>query len=106
MEQKLFLVRNIICNVHEVFILLCFVLYTGLLDATTKSYTPHPKVQLLESIYDVKLRLHPFIEDLHGYTQPHSFKFVLNTSGNAEMFYRNWNHDPWSEEGLVLLKVY
>ena len=76
-----------------------------LINVTTRSYSPHPKVELLEYIYDVRSWLTPFIEDLHGHTQPHCFKFVLNAKGCAEMFYKSWSHDAWVQEGLVLLKV-
>lgn len=76
------------------------------MHATAESYTPHPQVELLEFVYDIKSWMSHAIEDLHGHTQPHSFKFVLNSGGRCEMFYRNWSHDPWSETGLVLLKVY
>ena len=76
-----------------------------LINVTTRSYSPHPKVELLEYVYDVRSWLTPFIEDLHGHTQPHCFKFVLNAEGCAEMFYKSWSHDAWVQEGLVLLKV-
>ena len=80
-------------------------MFIGLLSATSNSYTPHPKVKLLEFVYDVKSWLSPHIEDLHGHTQPHCFKFVLNSDGYSEMYYKNWSHDVWSENGLILLKV-
>lgn len=40
----------------------------GLIDATTMSYSPHPKVELLKYVYDVRAWLTPSIEDLHGHT--------------------------------------
>lgn len=77
----------------------------GLIDATTMSYSPHPKVELLKYVYDVRAWLTPSIEDLHGHTQPHCFKFTLNANGHAEMFYKNRSGDGWSKDGVLLLKV-
>lgn len=77
----------------------------GLIDATTMSYSPHPKVELLKYVYDVRAWLTPSIEDLHGHTQPHCFKFTLNANEHAEMFYKNRSSDGWSKDGILLLKV-
>ena len=75
------------------------------MKATTESYSPHPKVELLKYVYDVREWLTTSIVDLHGHTQPHCFKFILNSNESSEMFYKNWSHDEWSQEGLKLLKV-
>ena len=49
--------------------------------------------------------LFPHLNDLHGHTQPLCFKFKLKEDGKAGLYYRQWSTDPWSEEGLILLKV-
>ena len=60
---------------------------------------------MIEVIYDVKKWLTPAIATLHGHTQPLHFKFVRNEAGKALMYHRQWATDPWSKEGIVLLKV-
>ena len=72
---------------------------------TASSYNPQPMVEFVKHVHDVKLCLTPSIEELHGHTQPHCFKFVLSSEGHAVMHFKNWSHDAWSREPLVLLKV-
>ena len=75
------------------------------MKATEQSYTPHPTVKILPYVYDVKSWLAPHIEDLHGHTQPHCFKFTRDREGCAVMHFKNWSSDLWSSECLNLLKV-
>ena len=75
------------------------------MKVTAQSFTPQPTVILLDYVYDVRSWLIPFIKDLHGHSQPHCFRFTLNPDGNPIMHYKNWSHDGWSNEGLMLLKV-
>ena len=59
---------------------------------------------LLNVVYDIKEWLSPHAEEIHDHTQPKSFKFVRNSSGKCEMFYRNYSHLSW-EGPVILLKV-
>ena len=78
----------------------------GLKSAIEASYSPSPKVHFTNAIFDVKEWLGSHLNDIHGHTQPLSFKFTLNEEGRAVMHYKQWRSDPWSEEGLILLKVW
>lgn len=77
----------------------------GLIKVTASSYNPQPMVEFVKHVYDVKSWLTPSIEELHGHTQPHCFKFFLSSEGHAVMHFKNWSHDAWSREPLLLLKV-
>ena len=48
-----------------------------LFKVTYESFTPNPTVACLSNLLDVKEWLAPCINDVHGHTQPHCFKFVL-----------------------------
>ena len=80
---------------------------TAMMQETAASCTPSPEVTLLRSIFDVKSWLSPVLENLHGHSTPHCFKFLLGTSGRALMFFKLWSHDPWCDDkdAVVLLKV-
>ena len=75
------------------------------MKATAQSFTPQPVTILLESVYDVRSWLLPYIDELQGHSQPHCFRFTLNQDGKSEMHYKKWSDDGWSKEGLLLLKV-
>lgn len=60
---------------------------------------------VLDVVFDIKEWLTPHVEKLHDHTQPKCFKFVRNSSGKCEMFYRNYSHMPW-EGPVILLKVH
>lgn len=75
------------------------------MKVTAQSFTPQPITILLETVYDVRSWLAPCIEELHGHSQPHCFRFTLNEHGQTVMDYKNWSHNVWSKEGLILLKV-
>lgn len=76
------------------------------MKVTAQSSTPQPVTVLLEGIYDVRTWLLPFINELHGHSIPHCFRFTLNEDGQGVMHYKNWSDGVWSKEGLLLLKVY
>ena len=64
----------------------------------------------LEYIFDIKNWIAPHLDEIHGHTAPHIFRFRLNHSKRAEMHYKNWTHESWepsdtSDDGLLLLKV-
>ena len=75
------------------------------MKVTAQSFTPQPTTILLENIRDARLWLGPFIQELHGHSQPHCFRFTLSEDGYAMMHYKRWSHEQWSTEGLMLLKV-
>lgn len=60
---------------------------------------------LLDVVYNIKEWLAPYAEQLHEDTQPKCFKFVRNSAGKCEMFYRNYSCMPW-EGPVVVLKVH
>ena len=55
---------------------------------TAQSFTPQPVTVLLEGIYDVRTWLLPFINELHGHSQLHCFRFTLNEDGWGVMHYK------------------
>ena len=81
---------------------------TELLHATEVSMEPQPKAVLIKEIYDVRSWIATHLNDLHGHSQPHCFKFVLNRNGKALMFNRNWSSSQWCSEkdASIVLKVY
>ena len=86
--------------------ILIFTLYIDLHSVTEQSFTPEPITAQIQAIHDVRSWLIPHIEDLHGHSQPHCFRFTLNKEGIAEMHFKTWSTDKaWSKEGLLLLKV-
>lgn len=63
---------------------------------------------LLGQMYDIKAWLDPVLEKLNNHSNPHIFKFVCDSDGNAKMLYKNWDHNEWSPSdspGISLLKV-
>jgi hypothetical protein len=67
-------------------------------------------VSTLNYVFDIKNWIAPHLDEIHGHTAPHVFRFQLNhASKRAEMHYKHWSHDPWEprgEHGLYILKVY
>lgn len=59
---------------------------------------------MLDAVYDIKDWVAPHAEQLHDHTQPKCFKFIRNSSGKCEMFYRNYSHMQW-EGPVIVLKV-
>lgn len=61
----------------------------------------------MEELYDIKTWIIPHLNELHGHSQPHCFKFVLNDQGKAVMYVRNWTTSSWcsEKEAIVVLKV-
>lgn len=62
----------------------------------------------LNYVYDIKNWIAPYLDEIHGHTTPHVFRFRLNNNKRAEMHYQHWSHEPWkpSGNGHVLLKVF
>ena len=60
----------------------------------------------LKYVFDIKNWIAPHLDEIHGHTVPHVFRFTLNHSKKAEMHYKHWSHEQWQpEHGLILLKV-
>ena len=57
----------------------------------------------LSNVFDVKLWLTSYLENLHQHTQPHVFKFSQNLSGKADLHYKKWSHMDLSGPLSVLL---
>lgn len=71
-----------------------------------KLYTS-PFVKLLEGVYDVKSWLLPHIEDIHGHTAPHCFKFI-KIGNEVLLYYKNWSDSSWCQDtsAIKILKVH
>ena len=78
-----------------------------LVHATEVSMDPTPQVVLIKEVYDVRSWINPHLNEFHGHSQPHCFKFILNRDGKAIMFSRNWSANPWclEKEASVILQV-
>jgi len=81
--------------------------FAELLQVTESSMLPRPKAELIKEIYDVRSWITSSLNDLHGHSQPHCFKFVCNGNGKAVMFHKNWSSSQWcsDQEAPVVLKV-
>lgn len=53
---------------------------------TEASMDPQPKAVLIKEIYDVRSWIATNLNELHGHSQPHCYKFALNRDGKAVMF--------------------
>ncbi|KAL5468782.1 hypothetical protein EMCRGX_G029899 [Ephydatia muelleri] len=71
----------------------------------TKSFTPNPKAILVEHLLDVKNWMIPHIQEIHGHTEPHCFRFTQSHCGeNIVMHYRQWSGQAWiPETGIQIL---
>ncbi len=104
--KNIIIIIHILCTYMTLCCILIFTLYIDLHSVTEQSFTPEPITAQIQAIHDVRSWLIPHIEDLHGHSQPHCFRFTLNKEGIAEMHFKTWNTDKaWSKEGLLLLKV-
>jgi len=77
-----------------------------LVAALKASYTPTPRVCEIMETYDIKTLFLPHLEDIHGHTGPHHFRFRL-VGEEVEFKYKNWSADKeWLpvSENLHILK--
>ena len=94
-------------------IIIVHAIYADLLHETSCSTSPNPTTGLIQTVYNVKTWLEHSLNELHGHSSPHCFKFVECSSKDppftktVKMFYKNWSSDPWceDEEACELLKV-
>lgn len=57
-------------------------------------------------VFDIKNWISPHLDEIHGHTAPHVFRFRLNQSKKAEMHYKHWSHEEWAPQGgFIPLKV-
>lgn len=88
-----------------------------LFKETADSTTPTPAISFLREVFNVKELLNPSLEQIHGHSLPHCFKFTLRDSSDSDeaigskipvMYYKNWSSESWcsDEEAIVLLKVH
>ncbi len=82
-------------------------MHAGMMTETELSITPQPNVVILREVRNVKEWIQPSLEDLHGHSSPHCFRFIKDEAGDVRMFYKNWSSDPWCDEvdAVKLLKV-
>ena len=108
-EQKLSKVcrHDIAKTVYAVLILTI-----DLFDETTNSTSPSPTVSFIKEIFDLKSWLNPLMEQLHGHSLPHCFKFILCTDDKTGskvpvMYYKSWSSANWctDNDAIQLLKV-
>ena len=81
-------------------------MYADLLKQTKLCTTPEPNAIVLTEVKNVKSWLTPTLEDIHGHSTPHCFKFI-KSCGEVKMFFKHWSKDPWCDESqaVTLLKV-
>ena len=80
--------------------------FIRLSKAITEAYTPSPRVQHVDEVFDIKGWPSPHLQTIHGHSAPLCFKFCRNEDGKAEMAYRHWSTDSWSEDRPILLNVH
>lgn len=73
-----------------------------------ESYTPSPTIIDLDEVRDIKQWVGDSIEEIHGHTGPHHYRFKL-VNGKVQMTYKHWSSDPkWktptSDTPLDLIK--
>ena len=61
-----------------------------LVTAIEASYMPTPKVYEIKKTYNIKDLFQPYLEDIHGHTGPHHFRFRL-VGEEVELKYKNWS---------------
>ena len=68
------------------------------------SFSPKPKVVVLESVADAKAWMHNQTMPLHDHLKAHQFKF-LRTEHGTRMFYKEWSSDSFwlPDMGLDIL---
>ena len=80
-------------------------LFSGLKEANQSV----KEVIQLGRMYDVKSWIDPVLEKLHNHSNPHIFKFLLDSDGNARMLYKKWCKEqewlPKDSPGILLVKV-
>ena len=54
------------------------------------SYTPTHKVYEIKETYNSKDLFQPYLEDIHGHTEPHHFRFRL-VGEEVELKHKNWS---------------
>lgn len=62
------------------------------------------KFYMFKMVYDIKLWISDYCEELYEYIVLKCFKFILNEDGKVVMYYRNWSYELW-KEFIVMLKV-
>lgn len=68
------------------------------LKASNKSVK---SVSTLQYIFDIKSWIAPYLDEIHGHTAPHVFRFRFNhTSKKGEMHYKYWSHQAWETDGM------
>ena len=63
-----------------------------LASALQASYTPMPQICEIMETYDIKDLFQPHLEDIHGHTGPHHYRFRL-VGEEVEFKYKNWSTD-------------
>ena len=69
------------------------------------SYSPHPKVEQLRYIYDIKSWLHVHIRELKNHTEPHAYRFKLSED-KVLVSYKRFAMDPeWKSLPEILCSL-
>ena len=85
-------------------------LHADLQQQISLSSTPCPKVTVVETILDVKSWVMPSLDDVHGHSAPHCYKFVRTSDDDTPQvltYFRLWSNNAWCEtdDALRQLKV-
>jgi len=72
------------------------------------SSTPSPNVRVVQHVFDIKAWLLPQVDELHGHSTPHCFKFIKKSGFEDVLMYSKlWSSDAWCSEteAIIPLKV-
>lgn len=75
-----------------------------LLDVVHRSSTPNPLCSLVETVWNVKEWLEPYLEPLEGHSKWAVFRFTRNSEGHSELHYKQSSDKPWEpqKDGAIL----
>ena len=81
-------------------------MHADLLQAIQSSYTPCPSAELVESVWDFKKWLEPYIPRLEQHSRYLVYRFTLN-DGNAQMHYKRFSDMQWEpmDNGVTIIYV-
>lgn len=82
------------------------ILLPDLLQAISQSYTPSPCAQLVESVWDFKKWLDPYIPRIEQHSRYLCYRFTYS-QGRVQMHYKRFSDMPWEPTncGVAVLFV-
>lgn len=85
--------------------ILCPDFFPDLSRVIQSSFSPEPKVVILDSVIDAKGWMKDQTPALHDHLKAHQFKFIRNDKGHCRMYYKEWSTDDYwlPQTGLAIL---